>query len=139
MSKGSSMFALVSGVVFGAAAGLVAGLVVGPKLDANTRKEFERVAGDVYTKARELIEAKIEVLKVVGASIDQEKYKTLVEEVVEKLRSTGEVTTQAALKLGKELKADWDVAEKSTKRAPVKTAKKSIKKVAKIAFKKAAK
>lgn len=132
--KGPSFFTLLSGLLFGAAAGLIAGLIIGPKLDENTKKEIQRVATDIYSKAKMLIEEKVAILTAVGATVDQEKYKKLVEEVVTHLKETGEVTTQSAIKLGKELKADWDAAEKKglTKKV-VKTAKKAD---ARVAFKK---
>jgi hypothetical protein len=78
------------------------------------------MASDAYSKARAKVEEKVAILKEVGTKIDKEKYKKLVEEVTTDLQKSREVTAKAALKLAKELKADWDVAQKEVVKPSVK-------------------
>ncbi|MCK9368476.1 YtxH domain-containing protein [Candidatus Dojkabacteria bacterium] len=104
----------LKGILMGAIAGAVAGVLLAPKAGSETRKDLEKLAkqwaakaGDIYEEAMEKVNEKLLALKSLGKKIDEQKYLTLVNEVIAELKNDGKVTSDVAHKMGLQLKRDW--------------------------------
>lgn len=104
----------LKGILFGALAGATAGVLFAPKSGKETRedlavkaKELSTQANKFYSNAKAALEVKLKELKKVGETIDKSQYTSLVDEVVKEVKKDGEVTKDAAKKLGTQLKEDW--------------------------------
>jgi gas vesicle protein len=110
--KNSGSFA--KGAILGTLAGAVAGLLFAPKSGAETRKDIEKFvkkaqkdAVEYLEEAKELVMAKATALKNTGKRLDEQKYVSIVGEVVEELKKDKELTLEAGKKIGVQLKRDW--------------------------------
>lgn len=109
----------IKGAAVGALVGSVAALLLAPKSGKETREDIKKLALDlgdkaeeIYLKAKKLLVKKIENIKRAGQSIDEGKYKDLVNEVVQNLKDNKEIADKSASKLGQLLKSDWDRIKK---------------------------
>ena len=115
----NSTESFLKGLVIGAIGGAVAGILLAPKSGAETREDIKHFAEDIkdkatdmYSKAQKEVQKKIEAVKRAGKMIDEGKYKSIVNEVVEEFKQDAEVTSSAAKKLGEQLKGDWNMVKK---------------------------
>jgi gas vesicle protein len=106
------------GLLVGTVAGAVAGILLAPKSGEETREDIKKLAvdlkdkaTDMYAKAKREVEKKIEAVKRAGDRIDEGKYKSIVNEVVEEIKQDAEVTSSAAKKLGEQLRGDWKMVK----------------------------
>ncbi len=118
MSKETNSF--LKGLAFGAIAGAVAGILFAPKSGAETRKDIQDLAGnlkdkavDMYSEARTKVEKKVKSLKALGEKIDEKKYATLVNEIVDEYKKKDVLSSDSAKKLGSQLKKDWESVKKA--------------------------
>lgn len=118
MSKETNSF--MKGLAFGAVAGAVAGILLAPKSGEETRKDLQDLAEgfkdraiDTYSEARKKVEKKAKSLKQLGEKIDEKKYGTLVNEVVDEYKSKDILSSDSAKKLGTQLKRDWTKVKKA--------------------------
>lgn len=109
----------IKGAAVGALVGSVAALLLAPKSGKETREDIKKLALDlgdkaeeIYLKAKKLLVKKIENIKRAGQSIDEGKYKDLVNEVVQNLKDNKEIADKSASKLGQLLKSDWERIKK---------------------------
>ncbi len=118
MSKETNSF--MKGLAFGAVAGAVAGILLAPKSGEETRKDIQNLAEsmkdkavDTYSEARKKVEKKAKSMKALGEKIDEKKYSTLVNEVVDEYKSKDILSSDSAKKLGSQLKKDWTKVKKA--------------------------
>ncbi len=118
MSKEMNSF--FKGLAFGAVVGAVAGVLLAPKSGEETRKDIQKLAGnlkdkavDVYSEAKEKVEKKVKSLKALGNKIDETKYVTLVNEIVDEYKKKDVLNTTSAKKLSTQLKKDWSTVKKA--------------------------
>lgn len=118
MSKETNSF--LKGLAFGAVAGAVAGILLAPKSGEETRKDIQKLAvnlkdkaTDVYSEARVKVEKKVKSLKALGKKIDEKKYASLVNEIVDEYRQKDVLTSQSGKKLAAQLKKDWSSVKKA--------------------------
>jgi gas vesicle protein len=104
------------GLLVGTVAGAVAGILLAPKSGAETREDIKKLtidlkdkAEDLYSNAQKEVQKKIAQLKKAGEKIDENKYKSIVSEVVDEFKQDTEVTSSAAKKLGQQLRGDWNM------------------------------
>lgn len=109
----------IKGAAVGALVGSVAALLLAPKSGKETREDIKKLALDlgdkaeeIYLKAKKLLVKKIENIKRAGQSIDEGKYKDLVNEVIQNLKDNKEIADKSASKLGQLLKSDWERIKK---------------------------
>jgi gas vesicle protein len=110
--KGGSF---LKGTLIGVLVGAVAGILFAPKSGKETRADIEkatkdlaRKAGDLYEDARDALERKVDAVVKAGKRIDQTRYSSLVQEVIDELKNDRKVTADAAKKVGAQLRKDWD-------------------------------
>ena len=118
MSKEVNSF--FKGLAVGAVAGAVAGVLFAPKSGEETRKDIQDLAVnikdkafDIYSEARQKVEKKAKALKSLGEKIDEKKYSTIVNEVVDEYKKKDVLSSQSAKKLGTQLKKDWNTVKKA--------------------------
>lgn len=118
MSKETNSF--LKGLAFGAVVGAVAGVLLAPKSGEETRKDIQKLAvnlkekaTDVYSEARMKVEKKAKSLKALGKKIDEKKYASLVNEIVDEYRKKDVLGSDSAKKLATQLKKDWSVVKKA--------------------------
>ena len=118
MSKQTDSF--IKGLAVGAVVGTIAGVLFAPKSGEETRRDLQGLASnikekavDTYTEARKKVEKKAKALKGLGEKIDEKKYTTLVNEVVDEYKSKDVLSSEAAKKLGSQLKKDWNSVRKA--------------------------
>ncbi len=118
MSKETDSF--IKGLAVGAIAGAVAGILFAPKSGKETRKDIQNLAEnikdkavDVYSEAREKVEKKAKSLKALGKKVDEKKYASLVNEIVDEYKSKDILSSDSAKKLGTQLKKDWTTVKKA--------------------------
>jgi gas vesicle protein len=118
MSKETNSF--FKGLAFGAIVGAVAGILLAPKSGEETRKDIQKLAGDlkekavdVYSEARMKVEKKVKSLKALGKKIDEKKYAALVNEIVDEYKKKDVLGSDSAKKLATQLKKDWLVVKKA--------------------------
>lgn len=107
------------GMLFGVMAGAVAGILLAPKSGKETREDIKRLAEDVeekvvdtYEDARRIVMKKVRDMRKAGELIDEEKYKSLVQEVVNEFKRDSMVSEKVAEDLGEQLKGDWVMVKK---------------------------
>jgi hypothetical protein len=148
MARDAGPFAVLSVFLVGVVAGGVTALLLGTDDKGNTKGalkarikytkdhigegglwlrnqagEIADYVGDQYGKAEKMLEKKLVVLKERYDQIDRAKYSQAVNEVVEKMKTTGEVTVTQAKTISQFLMDDYHtLAEAPVKKAPVKTA-----------------
>jgi hypothetical protein len=154
MANGSGPFAVLSVFLFGVVAGGVTALLLGTDDNGNTKAAVKarikytkdhigegelwirNQAGEVadyleekFAGAQKMLEAKLKVIRERYGKIDQEKYAKAVNEVVDQLKSSGEVTLSQAKTISKYLMDDYHtLAVVPAKKAAPKTgAKKTAK------------
>lgn len=118
MSKETDSF--LKGLAIGALTGAVAGVLLAPKSGAETRKDIQDLAvnvkekaADTYSEARKKVEKKAKNLKSLGEKIDEKKYSSLVNEVVDEYKQKDVLSSDSAKKLGTQLKKDWNTVKKA--------------------------
>ncbi len=118
MSKETDSF--IKGLAIGAVAGAVAGILFAPKAGVETRKDIQQLAEnvrdkavDIYSEARKKVEKKAKSLKALGEKIDEKKYSTIVNEIVDEYKSKDILSSDSAKKLGTQLKKDWTAVKKA--------------------------
>lgn len=110
----------MKGLVFGALAGAVAGLLLAPKSGEETQKELMDMVNkikdkttDVYQDAVEMVNERVADIKEAGSKIDQKKYLSIVNEVLDELKDDGAVASAGLTKLSSQLKRDWKKVQTS--------------------------
>jgi gas vesicle protein len=118
MSNDTNSF--FKGLATGAIVGAVAGILLAPKSGEETREDIKKIAEnikekatDVYSEARGKVEKKVKSLKALGEKIDEKKYSSLVSEIVDEYKSKDVLSSDAAKKLGTQLKKDWTTVKKA--------------------------
>lgn len=106
---------VAAGLTLGAIFGAIAGVLFAPKAGKETRDDIKKLAEDAKEKGEDLFEdakrevaEKVENLKKAGKKINGEDYKKIVDEMVEGMKGKGNVSGEAARKLGEQLKTDWE-------------------------------
>jgi gas vesicle protein len=118
MSKDFNSF--LKGLAIGAVAGAAAGLLLAPKSGAETREDLKELAlkakektQDLYIQARKSVERKVRAVKKLGEKIDEKKYSQFVEEIVDEYKNKELLSSDAAKKLGRQLRSDWKDVKKA--------------------------
>ncbi len=118
MSKETESF--IKGLAIGAVAGAVAGVLFAPKSGLETRRDLQELAEnikdkavDTYSEARKKVEKKAKSLKSLGEKIDEKKYSSIVNEIVDEYKSKDILSSDSAKKLGTQLKKDWTTVKKA--------------------------
>jgi len=106
---------VAAGLTLGAIFGAIAGVLFAPKSGKETREDIKKLADETKEKGEELFEnakkevsLKVENLKKAGKKINGEDYKRIVDEMVQGMKEKGNVSGEAARKLGEQLKTDWE-------------------------------
>lgn len=114
----SKAFSFFKGLFLGAIAGAAAGVLLAPKSGEETRKDLKKLAEDYQSKATDLyqvskkvLQRKLDNLRNAGTKLDESKYMQLVGEVVDEVKKDGAVTSEAAKKIGSQLKTDWEMVK----------------------------
>ena len=114
----NKVFSFFKGLLFGAIAGATAGVLLAPKAGEETRKDLKKLAEDYQSKAtdlyeisRKMLQKKLNNLKSAGTKLDESKYMQLVNEVVDEVKKDSTVTSEAAKKIGSQLKTDWEMVK----------------------------
>lgn len=117
--SGDRTFSFLRGLFIGAIAGVAAGILLAPKSGKETRedlkklsKEFEDKATELYDEAIVILQNKLTTIKGIGNKINEEKYMTLVSDVVKEIQKDGGITAKAAQEIGKQLQRDWTIVKK---------------------------
>lgn len=117
-NRGSSFMTFLAGLMTGAVAGITAGVLLAPKAGEETRKDITKLGKKIqkdftkyYLEAQEKVQLKLAMLKEIGQKIDENKYKSLVEEVIAELKDDASVTKEASQKLSSQLKSDWSMVK----------------------------
>ena len=118
MSKETNSF--LKGLGLGVVAGAVTGILLAPKSGKETREDIKKVATDIkgkaediYSDAKKKLEKKVKAVKDLGNKIDEKKYSSLVNEIVDEYKSKDVLTSDSAKKLGTQLKKDWTTVKKA--------------------------
>ena len=118
MSKEMNSF--LKGLGFGVVAGAIAGVLLAPKSGKETREDIQKLATDLKGKAEDLyadakkkLDKKVKAVKDLGKKIDEKKYTTLVNEIVDEYKSKDLLTSDSAKKLGSQLKREWTTVKKA--------------------------
>ena len=109
---------------FGLLAGVAGGLLLAPMSGKETREEMVHKIRDIFgiysteyrekfEKVRAILQQRLIAIKKTGASIDSEKYMTIVDEVVSDFKSDVNTTKDGFEKLSKYLKKDWEKVKKA--------------------------
>jgi len=148
MARDAGPFAVLSVFLLGIVAGGVTALLLGTDDKGNTKGalkariketkdhigegslwlrnqagEIAEYVEDQYAKAEKMLEKKLEALRARYDTIDRAKYSKAVSEVVDKMKTTGEVTVSQAKTISQFLLDDYHtLAEEPAKKAPVKAA-----------------
>ena len=114
----SKAFSFLKGLLLGAIAGATAGVLLAPKSGEEARKdlkklaeEYQSKATDLYQVSKKVLQRKLDNLRSAGTKIDESKYMQLVSEVVDEVKKDRTVTSEAAQKIGSQLKTDWDMVK----------------------------
>lgn len=106
---------VATGLTLGAIFGAIAGVLFAPKSGKETRDDIKKLADETKEKGEDLFESakkevalKVENLKKAGKKINGEDYKKIVNEMVQGMKVKGNVSGEAAKKLGEQLKTDWE-------------------------------
>jgi gas vesicle protein len=112
-------FSFFRGLFIGAIAGIAAGILLAPKSGEETREdlkklslEFEKKATELYNQAIPILQKKITTIKELGGKINEEKYMSIVSDVVKEIQTKGGITADAAQEIGKQLRKDWTLVKK---------------------------
>ncbi|KKR06057.1 MAG: hypothetical protein UT34_C0001G0097 [candidate division WS6 bacterium GW2011_GWF2_39_15] len=104
----------IKGLIFGAVVGTVAGVLLAPKAGKETREDLLKLAKkvkdqtyDYFEDARDLVTQKVEALKAAGKKIDEQKYFSIIGEVIDEFKNDKSLTLDAAKRLGAQLRRDW--------------------------------
>ena len=118
-NKGNVAGKVAAGVAVGTLVGAAAGVLLAPKSGKETREDIKKLAKKtkdqsikLFEKAKKEVEKKLMNVKKAGKKIDGEEYKKIVAEIVDSFKDSGEVTSEAAKKLGEQLKEDWGRVKK---------------------------
>lgn len=111
-------FSFLKGLFVGAIAGAVAGILLAPKSGKETRKDLKKLAMDfdekateLYNKAVVILRKKLNALKRAGKKIDETRYLDIVKDVVAEVEKDSAITSDAAKKIGHQLKKDWVIVK----------------------------
>ena len=118
MSKEGNSF--LKGLAFGAVVGAVTGILLASKSGKETRDDIQKLAKDlkgkaedVYSDARKKLERKVKAVKVLGKKVDETKYLSLVNEIVDEYKKKDVLSSENAKKLSAQLKKDWTTVKKA--------------------------
>ncbi len=93
--------------------------VEGKRLDEIVKEIFGMASEEgekMYTRAREDLNSRLDMIKESINEIDRGKYSSIVEEVIENLKNEGEVHKERLSRLQEYLMDRWDIAQEEGKK-----------------------
>lgn len=104
----------LKGAVLGALAGITAGVLFAPKSGKETREDIKNKAVELkanaekmYADAAAAVERKVAEFKKVGKQLSLDSYESIINEVVDAMKSDDSVSKEAAKKLKAQLRDDY--------------------------------